>query len=86
MNGQLISCIRFIIDGFVFQKYGFVFRNLVVKFMVWRGKAVDVWSKSTYPANVLSNLYNNGFAGGIVAIFLVSIEISYSTSSFIPQT
>lgn len=61
MNGQLISCIRFIIDGFVFQKYGFVFRNLVVKFMVWRGKAVDVWSKSTYPANVLSNLYNNGF-------------------------
>lgn len=61
MNGQLISCIWFIIDGFVFQKYGFMFRNLVVKFMVWRGKAVDVWSKSTYPANVLSNLYNNGF-------------------------
>ena len=29
--------------------------------MVWRGKAVDVWSKNAYPANVLSNLHNNGF-------------------------
>ena len=33
----------------------------MVKFMVWRGKAVDVWSKSAYPANVLSNLHNNCF-------------------------
>ncbi len=29
--------------------------------MVWRGKAVDIWSKSEYPADVLSNLCSNGF-------------------------
>ena len=29
--------------------------------MVWRGKAVDIWSKSNYPADVLSNLCSNGF-------------------------
>jgi len=28
---------------------------------VWRGKAVDIWSKSPYPADVLSNLHDNAF-------------------------
>lgn len=29
--------------------------------MVWRGKAIDIWSKSEYPADVLSNLCDNIF-------------------------
>lgn len=36
-------------------------RNLYIKWKVWRGKALDIWSKSPYPANVLSNLCSNGF-------------------------
>lgn len=36
-------------------------RNLYIKWQVWRGKALDIWSKSPYPANVLSNLSNNEF-------------------------
>lgn len=41
-------------------------RKSFIKWQVWRGKAVDIWSKSSYPANVLSNLHNNGFCfGGI---------------------
>lgn len=32
-----------------------------MKWQVWRGKAVDIWSKSPYPADVLSNLCSNGF-------------------------
>ena len=36
-------------------------RNLYIKWQVWRGKALDIWSKSPYPANVLSNLCSNGF-------------------------
>ncbi len=38
-----------------------IFRNLYIKLQVWRGKAIDIWSKSPYPANVLSNLYPNAF-------------------------
>ena len=38
-----------------------MFKRLYVKWLVWRGKAVDVWSKSGYPAGVLSNLCSNGF-------------------------
>lgn len=38
-----------------------MFRRLYIKWLVWRGKAVDIWSKSDYPADVLSNLYSNGF-------------------------
>lgn len=38
-----------------------MFRNLYVKWQVWRGKAIDIWSKSPYPADVLSNLYTNSF-------------------------
>ena len=36
-------------------------KGLYVKWLVWRCKAIDVWSKSPYPANVLSNLYPNAF-------------------------
>lgn len=38
-----------------------MFRKLYIKWLVWRGKAVDIWSKSDYPADVLSNLCSNGF-------------------------
>lgn len=37
------------------------FRRLYIKYLVWRSKAVDIWSKSAYPADVLSNLCSNGF-------------------------
>ncbi len=36
-------------------------RNVKVRWRVWRGKTIDIWSKSPYPANVLSNLCSNGF-------------------------
>ena len=38
-----------------------MFRRLFIKWFVWRGKAIDIWSKSEYPAGVLSNLCSNGF-------------------------
>ena len=38
-----------------------MFKRLCVKWLVWRGKAIDIWSKSEYPADVLSNLCSNGF-------------------------
>lgn len=38
-----------------------MFRKLYINWLVWRGKAIDIWSKSEYPANVLSNLNSNGF-------------------------
>ena len=38
-----------------------MFRRLYIKWLVWRGKAIDIWSKSVYPADVLSNLCSNGF-------------------------
>ena len=38
-----------------------MFRRLYIRWLVWRGKAVDIWSKSEYPADVLSNLCSNGF-------------------------
>ena len=38
-----------------------MFRKLYIKWLVWRGKAIDIWSKSDYPADVLSNLCSNGF-------------------------
>ncbi len=38
-----------------------ILKRLYIKFQVWRGKAIDIWSKSAYPANVLSNLYPNAF-------------------------
>lgn len=36
-------------------------RKLHVRWLVLRGKAVDIWSKSKYPANTLSNLSDNEF-------------------------
>ena len=36
-------------------------RELYIKWLVWCGKAVDIWSKGVYPADVLSNLCSNGF-------------------------
>lgn len=38
-----------------------MFRKIRIRWQVWRGKAIDIWSKSQYPANVLSNLYDNSF-------------------------
>ena len=38
-----------------------MFRRLYIKWLVWRGRVVDIWSKSEYPADVLSNLCSNGF-------------------------
>lgn len=38
-----------------------IFRKLIIKWMIYRGKAIDIWSKSPYPADVLSNLHSNGF-------------------------
>ena len=38
-----------------------MFRRIRIRWQVWRGKAIDIWSKSPYPANVLSNLYGNSF-------------------------
>lgn len=38
-----------------------MFRKLMIRWQVWRKKAIDIWSKSPYPANVLSNLHSSGF-------------------------
>lgn len=38
-----------------------MFRKIRIRWQVWRGKAIDIWSKNPYPANVLSNLYDNSF-------------------------
>lgn len=38
-----------------------LFRQIKIKWLVWRGKAIDIWSKSAYPADVLSNLCSNSF-------------------------
>ena len=41
-------------------------RTLFKYLQIWRGKAIDIWSKKPYPSNVLSNLYPNPFMfGGI---------------------
>lgn len=38
-----------------------MFRRLYIKWLVWLGRAVDIWSRGKYPADVLSNLCSNGF-------------------------
>ena len=38
-----------------------IFRKTRVKWQIWRGQAIDIWSKNAYPADVLSNLCSNGF-------------------------
>lgn len=58
----------------VFSRYGVILytlnvilkmkswlRRLKIKWQIWRGNAIDIWSKNGYPANVLSNLCNNRF-------------------------
>lgn len=37
-------------------------RRIGIKWKVWLGKAVDIWSKNPYPADVLSNLCDNEFS------------------------
>lgn len=27
-------------------------RDLYIRWLVWRGKAIDIWSKSAYPATI----------------------------------
>jgi hypothetical protein len=39
-----------------------MFRKIRIKWLVWRGHAIDIWSKCPYPADVLSNLCSNGFS------------------------
>ena len=38
-----------------------MFRRLYIKWLIRCGRAVDIWSGNKYPADVLSNLYGNGF-------------------------
>ena len=38
-----------------------MFKRVYVKWLVWRGRAIDVWSTKPYPANMLSNLYPHAF-------------------------
>ncbi len=38
-----------------------MFRVLYIRWLVWRRKGLDIWLKSKYPADVLSNLCSNGF-------------------------
>lgn len=38
-----------------------VFRRIKIKWQVFRGRALDIWSRAPYPSNVLSNLCSNGF-------------------------
>ncbi len=49
-----------------------ILKRLYIKIQVWRGKAIDIWSKSAYPANVLSNLYPNAFV--IDGVMCASME------------
>jgi len=38
-----------------------MFRKLYIGWLSLRGKAVDIWSKNAYPADVLSNIHDNAF-------------------------
>lgn len=49
-----------------------MFRELYIKWKVWRGKAADIWSSGTYPSNVLSNLCSNSFC--LDGVFCQSME------------
>lgn len=37
------------------------FRQLYIRWLVRRGKAIEIWSRSDYPSQVLSNLCSNPF-------------------------
>ena len=43
-------------------------RKIRVKWQIWRGQAIDIWSKSAYPADVLSNLCSNGFRTALMVL------------------
>lgn len=54
-------------------------RSLYVRWLVWRGKAVNIYSKGEYPVNALSNLCGNkfeldGFLCGSMEGFLQSLK------------
>ena len=54
-----------------------MFRKIRIRWQVWRGKAIDIWSKNPYPANVLSNLYGfcyDGVECGSMEGFLQSLK------------
>ncbi len=36
-------------------------RKIYVRWRIYSGKAIDIWPKNAYPADVLSNLHCNGF-------------------------
>ena len=38
-----------------------MFRQLYIRWLIRFGRAVDIWSSSEYPSQVLSNLCSNGF-------------------------
>ena len=57
-----------------------MFRRLYIKWLVWRGKAVDIWSKSDYPADVLSNLCSNGFRFDGVTDGIDGVEVDRNKS------
>lgn len=46
--------------------------ELYVKWLVWRGKALDIWSSNAYPSHVLSNLCSNRFT--FEGVFCHSME------------
>lgn len=39
----------------------YLIHKLYVRYLVWRGKVINIWSKSPFPANALSNLHPNAF-------------------------
>ena len=43
------------------MKRNSVLKKLFARWKISRGKAIDIWSKNPYPADVLSNLHSNSF-------------------------
>lgn len=57
-----------------------ILRKIRVRWQIWRGQAIDIWSKNAYPADVLSNLCSNGFrfdgvVCGSMEVFLQSLKL-----------
>lgn len=38
-----------------------MYKKIIARWQVWSGRAIDIWSRGQYPADVLSNLCSNGF-------------------------
>ncbi len=36
-------------------------KKWLIRYQVWQGEAIDIWSRAAFPADVLSNLCSNGF-------------------------